>query len=268
MTQPEEKDRFFAALAQTPALAEKTCFEYHESIGSTNDRARELHTVLPSDIRFAAVLAGSQSAGRGRFSRSFFSEGEGLYLSLLLRPSVLPAKYGARITGYTAVKVCEAVEALLPGLSLQIKWVNDLYLGGKKLCGILSEGAISPDGARMDRIVVGIGMNLRDRLPTELRPIATSLEENGFAVPDRAVLAAEILRRVAADYEEALPHGDYLAAYRKRMFLTGRTVTVLPNGHPAYTATVRGLDENGALLVQTDAGELRTVEAGEVSVRI
>ena len=237
--------------------------EVVEATDSTNTRLKERARLgEPGGL---VLAADRQTAGRGRLGRSFASPGgTGIYFSMLLRPA-LPLERCTDFTPAAAVCTARAVEELC-GIPVAVKWVNDLYCGGKKLCGILTEAAPAPNGTA-DYVVVGIGLNLRATGHPELSQIATSVEEAGGRVPTRAGLIAAILRefgRYCAD-----PLANYAAMaedYRRRMFLTGREVTLStdPLGRPHR---VEGLDDRLRLVVRTPEGDLRTLSTGEVSVR-
>lgn len=213
------------------------------------------------------VTAHRQTTGRGRAGRSFHSpEGCGLYLSALLRPQ-LPPDAAARITAWTAVAVCDAVEATC-GLRPQIKWINDLIWNEKKLCGILTE-LLLRDG-RPDGLVVGIGINVNHRpedFPPELRATATSLSmELGHPV-DMEELTRELilaLDRLYADFPSQKE--DYLRRYRAQCLTVGRPVRLIT---PAQTreAIALDIDEDFRLLVELPDGTREAVGAGEASVR-
>ncbi len=210
------------------------------------------------------VVADRQTAGRGRLGRSFFSPpGCGLYLSVLLRPA-LGAQDALLLTTATAVAVAEAIEAVT-GQAVGIKWVNDLYLAGRKVCGILAESAITASG-RLDYAVIGIGVNVRapeGGFPDELRGIAGSLLPAD--APDlRPALTDAILARLLPAVD-ALPARTHLAAYRARSTLIGQTVTVLPGGE---LAEVEGIDDEARLVLRCADGTLRALSSGEVSVRL
>ena len=243
-------------------------FEHHAEIGSTNDRAKAL--AAGETPPFSVIYADAQTAGRGRFARAFYSPaGSGLYLSLLLRPTAFPASEAARLTGYTAVALCEALDELCPGIGkeLKLKWVNDIYLRERKLCGILTEGRIAPDGS-LDYAVVGIGLNLSTEFPKELREIATSLAIEGFAPPAPEAIIAALLPRIAT-YERDLvaPCPAYLEKYRARLLYKNEEIAVLEgSGEQTLRGMLRGLDDTGALLLETEGG-IVTVAAGEISIR-
>ena len=170
----------------------------HERLDSSNQTAKRL--ALAGAPHGTLVLAGQQSAGRGRMGRRFESPaGKGIYLSLVLRVPV-PASKALGVTVGAAVAVARAVQKLC-GIELGIKWVNDLYYNGKKVCGILTEAGADLESGQLEWLVAGIGLNLTSRpedWPEELRPIAGSLYPGGPAPVSRAALAGEIARQLLA----------------------------------------------------------------------
>ena len=237
-----------------------------EETDSTNTRLKQAAKAgAGQDI---VLVADHQTAGRGRLGRSFLSPaGSGIYMSLLLRPA-LPMARCTDLTVAAAVCVARALGKLC-GLQADIKWVNDLYVGGKKLCGILTEGTLGQKGMA-DFVVVGIGLNV-GRLDcggdAELAAIVTSLEEELGRTVDRSELIAAILwefDHYYADMEQN--HPAMLEEYRRRMFLTGKEVTLSTD--PAKRPhLVLGVEENAGLLVRTPDGSTLTLQSGEVSIR-
>lgn len=226
---------------------------------STNTTARELaQSGAPEGT---VVVAAAQTAGRGTRSRAFFSPQGGVYMSIILRPREAD---GCLITSCAAVAVARAIERLCP-LNVQIKWVNDLYIGGRKLCGILTEAGFAPDNS-LDFVVLGIGVNVATTtFPPELAALATSLGNEGCAV-ERAALIAAILEEWERAYA-TIGSGEFLAESRARSCVLGRRVTVT-RGSEQFTATARDINDRGHLLVQKDDGDTVTLLSGEVSIRI
>jgi len=213
------------------------------------------------------LVANRQTGGRGRLGRSFFSPaGTGLYMSMLLRPGI-PADRVTLLTPMAAVAVSEALEEIC-AVTTGIKWVNDVLLNGKKICGILTEASFK-DQPRPEAVVVGIGLNLTappGGFPEELRQIAGAVY--GDTLPDDTVvprLMAGIWDRFFA-YCRHMDANAFLKAYRERMVLTGKTVTFVRNGETAE-ATVIGVDDRCGLRVCLARGGEETLISGEVSVR-
>ena len=226
--------------------------------GSTNLLALELARKGAPDG--TAVLADRQTAGRGRRGRSFFSPAGGIYLSVLLRPALSPEER-LLLTPMAAVAVCEAVERLC-GVSPEVKWVNDLFFRGKKICGILCEGT-------EDAVVVGIGLNAEapeGGFPPELAEIAGAVCPFGELPVPKECLAAAICRTVVEESRH-FDRESVLRRYRARSFLPGREVTVHPIGGEPYDARALFIDDHARLAVETAAGERLFLSSGEVSVR-
>ena len=226
---------------------------------STNTTAREL--AQQGAPEGTVVVAAAQTAGRGTRSRAFFSPEGGVYMSVILRPRDAD---GCLITSCAAVAVARAIERLCP-LTVQVKWVNDLYVGGRKLCGILTEAGFAPDN-RLDFVVLGIGVNVATvDFPPDIADIATSLGNEGCAV-DRNALIAVILEEWETAYA-TLGSGEFLAESRARSCVLGQRVTVT-RGNERFSAAAKDIDGQGHLIVQKGNGEIVTLHSGEVSIRI
>ena len=215
-----------------------------------------------------AVLAAEQTAGRGRLGRSFYSpSGNGLYLSLLLRPDLAPAD-APRLTSCAAVAVTEAITEL-SGRETGIKWVNDVYLAGKKVCGILTEAGLDLESARVSYVVVGIGINLRspkEGFPEEIRHLAGAAFD-GLSVPDlRNRLAALILDKLA-DYAANPFSVQLFEAYAKHSFIPGKQILILAPGKEPVPAEALCLNRDYSLQVRLPDGTEQALSSGEVSVR-
>ena len=234
----------------------------YDTVDSTNTVCKSLAAQgAPSGT---AVIARRQTAGRGRLGRRFESPaGKGIYLSLVLRPG-LPMTEAQAVTVSAAVAVCRVVKRLC-GLDLGIKWVNDLYYNGKKVCGILTEAGADIESGQLEWLVVGIGLNLTSRpedWPEELRPIAGSLYPGGPAPVSRAALAGAIARELLG----LCPAFDCLDEYRARCFVPGHWVTVC-TGAETYAAKALCIDDAGRLVVEREGGRQIALQHGEVSIR-
>jgi len=236
--------------------------EIHERLDSTNNRAKTL--AAAGAKHGMTVIADSQTGGRGRMGRSFFSpEHSGIYMTVILKPAISPDKAGL-LTSLAAVAAARAVEKV-SGADVKIKWVNDLYAGGKKICGILSEAGLGMETGRLDWAVVGIGINTAKMVfPEELRETASSVGNETGTAPDRNRLIAEILNEMEELYGD-LETGAFLTESRKRSNVIGREITVITAGKQ-FPARAVDIDEEGRLIVET--GEGRTVlNSGEVSLK-
>ena len=231
---------------------------------STNDLATQLgRQGTPGGL---AIFAEHQTAGRGRFGRRWASASHrGLWFSLLLRPAFSQAHW-ARLTTWAAVSVAAAIEESI-GAKTAIKWPNDVFLGGKKVAGILAESGSDVTGRPF--AVLGIGVNVNhepDDFPAELRATAGSLRETTGEPLDRTALAAAILR--ALDNRAAQIADDFpaiIAEAAARSFLLGRWIQ-LRAGEILAEGCAEQLDENGHLILRHADGTLGRFIAGEVTV--
>ena len=233
-----------------------------ECIASTNDEMKRRAAEGADEI--AVLIAESQTKGKGTKGRRFFSpDGSGCYMSILLRPSY-PAEECTQLTTIAAVATAKAIEKFTDNTA-QIKWVNDIYIGRKKVAGILTEAAFSKNGSVLDYAVVGIGINLsepQDGFPEEIKDIATSINLN---LEKKNEFIAEIINNFVAFYKK-LTDREYLGEYRERLFFIGETVRVT-QGDSTYEAKAVDIDDMCHLIVKTDSGEIKTLFAGEITVR-
>lgn len=241
-------------------LNKKVEVEVIEQTTSTNDYIKKY-----LDKDFYVLIAKSQTNGRGRLNRTFYSpNGSGLYLSALLKPN-LETSNGVKLTTYSAVVVAKAIESLI-NAPVQIKWVNDLFLNGKKICGILTEASYNFEKSKLTYAVIGIGVNVfNGSFPIDLSSIATSIEKESGVKVDINDLISKIINGLL-DAEKEISLGDYLVEYKKRLFILGKQVLV-QSGNDSYLATCLDVLESGALVVSKD-GETITVHAGDVSLRV
>ena len=270
--QPKETEPFVDSRALTRALGRHTDtvqVTVLDETASTNSLAKaDAHLDTPS-----LYIARTQTGGRGRLGRSFHSPADtGLYMTVAYTTK-RPLTEAVRVTAAASVAACSAIEALT-GIVLSIKWVNDLYLEGAKVGGILTEAVTRPDGAH--RMVVGMGINLTTtEFPEGLRAPATALLS-----PDKAVtpalmgaLAGAITRRLLdmvdpeedGDFSQGMWGDSCLDFYRRRLLYVG-TQVVCTRGDACFEGTLRGVDKDYSLLVETDGGTV-TLSSGEISLR-
>ena len=244
-------------------LSRELSINIYKKIDSTNTQAK-LHAEY-GRCKNTVFIAREQTAGRGRLGRSFISnKNKGLYLSILLNEK-LPPEFATSLTTYMAVIAARAIRSLT-GAEPQIKWVNDLYLGGKKCAGILTEGKTSESGDTLDYAVVGIGINLcRQDFPDEVKAIATTLEDESERKVDRCDLAALIVKEFFANLH-LVGSLEIAEEYKSRSFLIGKQVTVI-KPTIQYEATVKDVTDKCELLLILDDGSAETLSTGEVSVR-
>jgi BirA family biotin operon repressor/biotin-[acetyl-CoA-carboxylase] ligase len=254
------------------------------SIDSTNNEAKRIISDAGSADAVpygTVIIAEEQTAGRGRRGRAFVSPASGsLYMSFILAPA---ERAGApfMVTIMAAVAVCEAIEELsgisrAPGSDAKpqshrplIKWVNDIFVGGRKICGILTEAISDVESGSIESIVLGIGINInvpQKTFPKELRQTAGSLmldpgERNRFA--------AALVSHVTAGYEKLREGVSPIEEYRSRSLVIGREITVLAaKSGTGRTATAREILDDGGLLVEYEDGSTQVLRTGEVSIRI
>jgi BirA family transcriptional regulator, biotin operon repressor / biotin---[acetyl-CoA-carboxylase] ligase len=233
---------------------------YFESVGSTNDIGDRL--ALSGAREGTTVLAGTQTAGRGRMGRTWFSPpGAGLYVSVIVRPGT--AQPMALFTLVAGVALAEALRTTT-GLPADIKWPNDIVLGRRKLCGILAEG--SAIRGSLQHVVVGVGVNLRSTAyPPEIADRATSVEAELGRPIERGVVLVESLAALVARY------ADLRASRFDAILKRWQTLSPSSSGAPvewtaaggARRGVTAGVDDEGALLVR--AGDsIERIIAGEV----
>ncbi len=234
-------------------------------VDSTNTRLKAMAHTAPTG---SVLLAEEQSGGRGTHGRSFQSpRGDGLYLSVLIRPHVGLDDL-LTLTGWVAVAAREGV-ARASGAPVSIKWLNDLYLNGKKLCGILTEFALLAESGEPDYVVIGIGVNMNQTAAAfraqGLENVATSLAIEGYPV-ERNHLAAcllESLDKLSRDFPGKRP--ECLTRYRAHCVTLGRRVSFDGEG-ALLTGTAAGVDNSFALVVSGDDGREHTVSSGTVKM--
>ena len=239
-------------------------FHVYTEVGSTNTMIRQF--AAP-----ALVISDAQTAGRGRRGRSFLSPmGSGIYMSLLL----YPGNTVDLATGFTcmmAVAVVRAVSRLLH-LELSIKWVNDLLFGGKKVCGILTEGNVSVEDNTLESVTIGMGLNVYEPqggFPKDLQNIAGSLLSSSSPVPDlRNRLCAAILCEFFRIYNDPDDH-SFIQTYQKRSMLIGKKIKITDfTDRSNRFAFVDGIDEACHLLVRYEDGTRESLSSGEVSIAV
>jgi BirA family biotin operon repressor/biotin-[acetyl-CoA-carboxylase] ligase len=243
----------------------------YSEVNSTNIIAREAAIDTTSEL---LIIASSQTAGRGRYGRSFFSPaGSGLYMSFLLHPSC-EAVDSVLITTSAAVAVARAVDSLRCELGVmddpsKIKWVNDIYLHERKVCGILTEAQLNLETAKLDYAILGIGLNVLEPeggFPDEISSRAGFIFNSD--APDDIFdrLTAKIANEFFRIYP-VLDKSSFIEEYRSRCFIIGREVTVW-KGELSYQAVVKGIDDDLRLIVCKDSGETEALGSGEVTLKL
>lgn len=214
------------------------------------------------------VIADEQTAGRGRRGRKFVSpKACGIYISYLMRPTVEAAE-SVSLTAHAAVAVARAIKSVTDA-DCKIKWVNDLVLNKKKICGILTELSVEAESGHIQNIVVGIGINVnakKESFPDEIKDIATSLYAETGKKVCRAALAAEIIKELDIlsehDFKEM---EEYLTEYRERSVTVGNKIKVL-KGDEVKLGKALKINDDYTLTVEYESGVTDILIAGEVSV--
>lgn len=222
----------------------------YEKTGSTNDIAWEM--ALKGEPEGSAVFAESQTKGRGRLKREWFSPArKGLWFSVILRPQLTP-NYAPMITAMSAVAVTRAI-AKHTGLSVWIKWPNDIYINGKKAGGILTELNTELDIIKFVVLGIGINVNIKDfNIET-----ATSLMIEGGKTYSRIELAKEIL--ISLEHYYKLKWDEVIVEWKNLSLVSGKRVRVRDIEGQAL-----GIDEHGALIVRSDDGIVNYITSGDV----
>ncbi len=254
-------DDLIARLGETQVIGRD--IQVFEQTTSTNDVAEKL--ARDGVKEGAVVFAESQTKGRGRLGRVWMSPArKGLWFSVLLRPDLHPQNT-TQLTVISATALRRAFKSIA-GVAAEIKWPNDLLIGGKKTAGILTEMSAEMD--RVRHVILGIGVDVNQdaaEFPPELRPIATSLKIESGAAVSRAVLAVEILRELDADYARirAGKFSEIADEWEDACVTIGKNVAVHV-GERRFRGHAESLDDDGALLVRTEHGHLERVIGGDV----
>lgn len=237
------------------------CFR---EIDSTNNYAKKI--AHENAEHGTAVISEIQTAGKGRMGRTFVSPSNtGIYISIILKNS-LNAETAQLITSCAAVSVCQAIDKVC-GTDTQIKWVNDIFLNGKKICGILTEASMSFETGTLDYAVIGIGINVfsvKNTFSDELLKIASSIEDECGVKTDRSQLCAEILNFLEENLK-SLENRNFISEYKKRSCITGNYVIVTKGGSERQ-AFAFDIDDNACLKVRYDDGSEEALNSGEARI--
>ncbi len=251
----------------TPYLKGKATdfiLEVHQSVTSTNSLAKE--AAAKGAKAGTVIIANEQTQGRGRMGRSFYSPiSTGIYFSLILRPK-LNMEDALFITTAAAVAVSKAIESIAR-VKASIKWVNDIYVEDKKVCGILTEASLNFESGSLEYAVVGIGINIDTRdFPEDISTKAGAIFTNKPQdLPVKSILLAEVLNNLSESMD-TLTDKSYLEEYRRRSFLIGKDIHVL-KGSQIYKAKALDIDEKARLVVEYDNQTREALNSGEVSTR-
>jgi BirA family biotin operon repressor/biotin-[acetyl-CoA-carboxylase] ligase len=241
--------------------------DYHETLGSTSDRALELAAVDEVPLPLL-VLTERQTGGRGRGTNKWWSADGALTFSLALDAAELPAEERPRTALAGGLAVCEALAELAPSGQWQVKWPNDVFVNGRKVCGILCESV----PGWPERIVVGIGVNVNNSMRVQgsgfgvqegVSKQATALVDLDGVMRDLIEVLLAVLDRFDLRWRSlATGFTDIATEYRRRCFLSDKTL-IVTSGNDRHIGVCRGIDDRGSLLLATESG-VRTIVAGSI----
>lgn len=237
----------------------------YKTLTSTNTEAKM--AILQNAKHGTVILSEEQTKGRGRLGRDFFSPPQsGIYMSIILKPHLNIAN-SVLITTAAAVAVCLSIDKFSKE-SPQIKWVNDIYIENKKVCGILTEAVTDFESGTVDSVIIGIGLNVKTKensFPEELQGIAGSIfnTEEGFNT--RNQLSAEIINKVLSICE-SLEDRAFLKIYKERSMILGQDI-IFKKNNEWFEGFAQDIDENGGLAVLLKNGQRVVLQSGEVSIR-
>ena len=271
----EEFSKAFPEFRENPV-------EFFTEIDSTNSYAKRLLSKAKNlfdengnltedgkELSGRIIFAESQTSGRGRFGRTFVSpQKNGIYVSIIYVPEGGISNPG-KITAFASVAVKRALKKVFQ-IDAKIKWINDLYFNGKKICGILTEGIFNPQVNKIEAGIIGIGINIGSGcFKGELEKIAGGII-NSSKINDS--LRLELLIQVCANVLEIFSEDEssVLSEYKSSSFLLGKKITVFPivlENEKSYSANAVDIDENASLIVELDDGTKKALTSGEVSVR-
>ena len=242
--------------------------EILQTVGSTNEYIKM--AAQNGANEGLVVIAEQQTNGKGRQGRSFASpKGVGIYMSVLLRPD-FAAEDASFATVAAAVAVSNAIENVAK-FNPAIKWINDIFYNGKKLCGILTEASLECETGKLQYLIIGIGINISEtssNLPNELSEIVTSIVDIvGFEV-SRNELIASVLNELENSLSMLQNNKqNILEQYKKRLFILGKAI-FLQSKESQEKVTAIDIDSNAHLIVQYDDGTIKAIASGEVSIKI
>lgn len=239
----------------------------YKSVSSTNTVLKE---IAESGAAHGTVLISEeQTAGRGRMGKKFYSPiGTGIYLSILLRPDI-PAGEALFLTTSAAVATAKAIEDI-SNKKAGIKWVNDIYIDNKKVCGILTEASFNMESGKLDYAIVGIGINIcnpENGFPSDIENIATTVfDKHSESINKRSILIAHLLNYLL-DYYTDFQSKSYVDEYIRRSILLGKEISVI-DGNNSHDAIALEIDNDCRLKVRFSNGIEKWLNSGEVSIKV
>lgn len=241
--------------------------EVYDSIDSTNSRAKEL--AVSGAKHGTVIISNEQTKGRGRYGKTFESpKDSGIYMSLILRPEEFSAIDPSLMTAYAAVVVSDVLGSI-SGKDIGIKWVNDLFFNGKKVCGILTEAVTNLETGRLDWIVVGIGINVTTDVhafSSDVQTVATAIFDDDNKSVIRNEIAASVVNQFFAR-EKEMTQEEMMQIYRDKSIVIGKQVSVV-SGNQQFEAIAEDILDNGSLVIKTSDGLTKELRFGEVSVKV
>ncbi len=245
-------------------LDQKLNITIFDELDSTNNYLKKLGSQGEKENQL--VISLSQTGGRGRMGRSFYSpNGTGIYFSLLVFPK-FSAEKSLFLTVMAAVSVAETVMKYNKN-DVKIKWVNDIYIDGKKVCGILTEGAVNSN-KKLDYAVVGVGINVvapKNGFPDYIKDIATAIFPGNTGEYIKEKIVADVVNRFFSMYNG--DDRDFIKRYKEYSYLTGKEINII-SGDKTRPATVIDITDDCHLLVRNENGEIEEISSGDVSVRL
>lgn len=240
--------------------------EVHKVLDSTNTECKR--RVIEGAPHGLTILAEEQTAGRGRLGRDFYSPAKtGIYMSILVHPS-MDGSDAMLLTTAASVAVCRGLTKVLP-VEPQIKWVNDIYLNGKKVCGILTEAISNFEMGKIDAVIVGIGINYRtEEFPEDIKDRAGAVETTSD-IP-RNQLVAAVLNAFWEIYDH-IEDREFIKEYRQRSMVLGKDIRILEKGQ-WKEATAVDVNDDGGLVIQIENSDgsigQRVLQTGEITLRL
>lgn len=236
-------------------------------VSSTNTVLKEM--AEQGSPEGTVIIAEEQTAGKGRMGKSFYSPSKtGIYVSILLRPTI-SAEDSLFLTTSAAVATAKAIEDVCEKTA-DIKWVNDIYIDNKKVCGILTEGAFNVETGQLDYAIVGIGINIcfpENGFPDDIKNIATAVfDKQTDSTNKRSILIAHLLDYFM-EYYKNFNSKQYVDEYINRSMILGREINII-DGDKTIPATAMEIDQKCRLKVQLNDGSNRWLSSGEVSIRV
>lgn len=233
----------------------------YETLDSTNNEAKRMVSNGFKDT--ALIIANEQTGGRGRLGRNFYSpKNTGVYMSFIIHPQMNIAD-AVSVTTATSVAVVSALEKLTD-VHPKIKWVNDVYIGERKACGILTEAVTDFETGCAQSVVIGIGINTTTmNFPTEIADRAISVNFDGLTRNELIAAVANEMYDICSNLSDKL----YIKDYREHSMIIGKNINFFINNEK-QSALAIDIDDDGGLVVKMQSGEIKTLHSGEVTVRL